>query len=56
MEDEPEDQPTQETREGLPIPVPTRDEIEDALTRIAAPDVDPDNTRSLRDRLRRKKK
>jgi hypothetical protein len=35
-------EPTQETEQGLTIPVPTRDEIEDALAKVAEPDVAPD--------------
>lgn len=39
MPDEPKDEPTQRTETGLEIPVPTRDEIEDALVKIAQPQV-----------------
>jgi len=42
--------PTQTTEKGLEIPVPTRDEIEDALTRVAKPQV------SRLRRIRRPKK
>jgi hypothetical protein len=35
MPEEPKDEPTQQTDKGLAIPVPTRDEIEDALARVA---------------------
>jgi len=37
MTKEPKDEPTQTTETGLEIPVPTRDEIEDALAKIAQP-------------------
>ena len=40
MPEEPKDeQPTQQTDKGLTIPVPTRDDIEDALAAIAKPQV-----------------
>jgi hypothetical protein len=41
MPDKPKDeaQPTQQTEKGLTIPVPARDEIEDALQAIAKPKV-----------------
>jgi hypothetical protein len=32
-------EPTQQTEKGLTIPVPTRDDIEDALARVAKPQV-----------------
>jgi hypothetical protein len=47
MDKEPQgEHPTQETRKGLTIPVPTRDEIESALAAVAKPQVS---------RLRRKR-
>jgi hypothetical protein len=36
------DGPTQETEQGLTIPVPTRDEITKALAEVAKPDKSPD--------------
>jgi hypothetical protein len=39
MPKEPKDEPTQYTEQGLEIPVPTRDEIESALEKIARPQV-----------------
>ena len=39
MPKEPEPEPTQYTEQGYEIPVPTRDEIESALEKVAQPDV-----------------
>ena len=40
MDEKPqEERPTQQTDKGLTIPVPTRDEIADALARVAKPQV-----------------
>ena len=39
MDKDPKDESTQRTETGLEIPVPTRDEIEDALAKIAKPQV-----------------
>jgi hypothetical protein len=39
MPKEPKDKPTQYTEQGLEIPVPTRDEIESPLEKIAKPQV-----------------
>jgi hypothetical protein len=39
MDKEPKDEQTQRTETGLEIPVPTREEIEDALAKIAKPQV-----------------
>jgi hypothetical protein len=51
MADKPKDErPTQQTDKGLTVPVPTRDEIEDALARVAKPQV------SRLRRIRRAKK
>jgi hypothetical protein len=44
------ERPTQQTDKGLTIPVPTRDEVEDALARVAKPQV------SRLRRIRRPKK
>lgn len=50
MAEKPKDQHTQETDKGLTIPVPTRDEIDSALSAIAKPQV------SRLRRIRRAKK
>lgn len=39
MSEEPKKEPTQYTEQGLEIPVPTRDEIESTLEKIAKPQV-----------------
>jgi hypothetical protein len=39
MDKKPKNEPTQQTDKGLTIPVPTRDDIEDALAAIAKPQV-----------------
>lgn len=54
MDKDPNDQETQRTDKGLTIPVPTRDDIEDALAAIAKPQVAPPQVSRLR-RVRRPK-
>jgi hypothetical protein len=39
MPEKPKPEPTQQTAKGLTIPVPKRDDIEDALQAIAKPNV-----------------
>ena len=37
MDDEPQDEPTQQTPTGYTIPVPDRETVENALRRVAQP-------------------
>jgi hypothetical protein len=54
MPTEPDARPTQETDQGLTIPVPTRDDIAKALAEVAKPDKSPDPPSRLRKRRTKK--